>query len=198
MDRWFFDFLTRSLSIIPAIISGIIAVLLSSALFYLKKETKVRSANIILASVLMVLLLSSLLVGFFIKVKNSPIPHVTVQITSPAEGTNVQARAVVRGIVDDNDVEIFVLVRPLTTNDWYVQPSPSIVSKQGENYIWESVAYFGGKDFGLGERFVIVALATKEDDLRLEFRGMDLKVGEIARKLPNYPNISNLVTVKRF
>lgn len=66
-------------------------------------------------------------------------PPLSVHISSPATGASVEHRQEVSGTVSDPDAEVWLVVRPKDTSEFWVQP-PITTKEDGS---WSVVPYFG-------------------------------------------------------
>lgn len=107
---------------------------------------------------------------------------VTIAISDPQDGDSVTMTYTVMGTVSPR-AEITVVIHPLAANEYWVQNFP-VVDNDGN---WQSLCYFGTKDRGIGENFEVFAVTPKKK----------LKVAQVLYSLPEYTNISNVVTVTR-
>jgi len=81
-----------------------------------------------------------------------------LKISEPNNGQEVSVREWVRGKLSDTSYEVYILIHPMATVSWWVQPLPSINS----DGTWEAYCFFGEETVGIGESFEIIAIATKE------------------------------------
>lgn len=107
---------------------------------------------------------------------------VAIAISDPQNGQDVTMRYTVRGTVSPR-AEITVLIHPLATNEFWVQNFP-VVGNDGN---WQNLCYFGTEDRGIGEDYEVFAVTPKKK----------LEVGQVLYSLPEYTNLSNVVTVTR-
>ncbi len=85
-----------------------------------------------------------------------------IMITSPPEGGEVDRRHAIEGTVSSPAREVWVVVHPLDTSSYWVQPRVSVDSSGA----WQSMAYFGRSgDLDIGKRFEIVAIADPHSTL---------------------------------
>jgi len=112
-----------------------------------------------------------------------------ISIISPAEGSHVCMRTLVSGSISDSSLQVFVLIHPMATGKFWIQPIPT-VSSDGK---WKAYCYFGEPNIGIGEPFEIVAVASKNKKL--------FKEGDtLPSPLPDNPQIlirSDPITVIR-
>jgi hypothetical protein len=122
------------------------------------------------------------------------ITPIQITITEPQDGSNINGpRHMVKGIVKDHpDAGVYVVVRPLVPQNYWVQDSPTIDS-QGS---WQVNAYFGDLNVGVNEDYEIIALATDENFLVTLMTGSFLTTGQ-TKSIPVNMNRSNIVTVRR-
>jgi hypothetical protein len=107
-----------------------------------------------------------------------------VKISSPVEGADVQLETMVKGRVSDASAQVYVLVRPSKSSEWWVQQSPAPVNRDGS---WQTLCYFGTASVGIGEDFHIVAIVT---DHRLS-------EGQVLPEIPRGAMRSDVITVRR-
>ncbi len=87
-------------------------------------------------------------------------PSIKMQIKSPQGGSIVPWRPYVRGTVADPDAEVWVIVRPVDTSAYWVQPSAT-VSNDGT---WITQVYLGrAGDIDVGKQFEIMAVGNPSD-----------------------------------
>ncbi len=104
------------------------------------------------------------------------------KITSPLSGGGVELADIVIGEGGYGDRFQYLVVRPLEAGDFYVQDAPVNVSGGG---MWTGEARFGEAGVGIGQRFLVEAIATHSQ----------LSPG--AQKLPTDAIVSNPVVVTR-
>jgi hypothetical protein len=93
--------------------------------------------------------------------KNSyaPVPEAAgqIQIKSPHDGSDVHARAYIEGTVSDPQAEVWVVVHPMETSAYWVQPTVT-VKKDGT---WKVMIYIGrAGGIDIGKKFEIMAVAS--------------------------------------
>ncbi len=113
----------------------------------------------------------------------------TISITSPTDGSRVCQRTMVRGSVSDFELQVFVLIHPMATDIFWVQPVPNM-RQDGR---WDVYSYFGEPSQGIGKPFEIIAIASRNKKL---FKEKDI----LLSPLSNNPQIifrSNPVIVTR-
>jgi hypothetical protein len=87
----------------------------------------------------------------------------TLTISTPAENARVNHREIVRGKVLDPTAKVWVIVRPMATADFYVQP-PVDVNNDGT---WGVQVYIGeSPGSNTNERFKILAIANPKQQLK--------------------------------
>lgn len=100
------------------------------------------------------------------KAPSTTLPATTGQvitITGPPDGLEVDQRHFVEGTVSDPSREVWVVVHPLDTSSYWVQPRVTVHSSG----VWRSMAYFGRSgDLDRGKRFEIVAIAEPHETLQ--------------------------------
>lgn len=127
--------------------------------------------------------------GVRFEVLGAPSP--SIELLSPEADAQVGLNELVKGRVSDPTLGVFVLVHPLLTPLWFVQPIPSPPNRNGS---WHGIAYFGTESKGVGELFEVVAIATEDPDLLEE--GQQLS-SSAARKLLAGHLRTDVVPVKR-
>lgn len=81
-------------------------------------------------------------------------------ITTPQNGTSVSATDIVIGTTPYSpELKHYLVVTPLDIGEDFVQDKPVTVYPGG---LWTGVARFGAGDVGIGKRFIVRCLATKE------------------------------------
>jgi hypothetical protein len=107
---------------------------------------------------------------------------VTIWIEHPYDGDSVTMVYLITGSVHPR-AEIRVLLRALTTNEYWVQDVP-VVDNYGK---WQTVCWFGTETVGMGEYYEVFAITPK----------VKLLPEDVLPSLPDYTNMSNRVTVYR-
>ncbi|MEW6571971.1 MAG: hypothetical protein AB1390_12535 [Nitrospirota bacterium] len=86
-----------------------------------------------------------------------------IAIKSPSDGASVPERPIVEGKVKNNSAQVWVIVHPMETSDYWVQPSVT-VRKEGR---WRVQVYIGRPgNIDVGKHFEIMAVAIPEETLR--------------------------------
>jgi hypothetical protein len=86
----------------------------------------------------------------------------TVIIHKPANGAEVDHRQEVSGKVSDPNADVWVVVHPMETSDFWIQPHVTV----REDGSWKVIAYFGNADPAhKGKRFEVRAFANPSDKL---------------------------------
>ena len=115
-----------------------------------------------------------------------PIPIETlrrkIRIHHPSQG-GVQHIEIVRGSIGFPIEKVWVLVRPLNSSNYWVQP-PSVVLHDGK---WSVMAYFGNT-YDRGVQFEVIALTDNTGSL---------KEGMILRSIPQGCRLSEAIHVWR-
>jgi len=112
-------------------------------------------------------------------------PSERVKITEPSEGAKVSGRQTVKGRVQKGYDDVWVIVHPIDTSSYWVQPSIS-AKKDGK---WSITAYFGRSgNIDVGKSFEIMAILNPQKKL---------KEGEYFDKWPVAESRSDIVTVVR-
>jgi hypothetical protein len=120
---------------------------------------------------------------------DSQITHQPINIISPSDRTSVCWRTMVRGKISKSNLQVFILIHPMATDKFWVQPIPNMRS-DGR---WEAYCFFGEQNQGIGEPFEIIAVASGNRNL---FRRGDT----LPSPMPDNPQIvvkSKPVTVTR-
>src|SRR4051812_11889047 len=78
----------------------------------------------------------------------------SLTILKPNQGERVNEIGVVEGKTSKVDWPVFVLVHPMETREWWVQPLPSPTNRDGS---WRASTYFGTPD-DKGKRFELIAI----------------------------------------
>ncbi len=99
---------------------------------------------------------------FFDETFTISIPAPEIAITAPKEGEELSwspegyaAKGTYSGLRPG--LNFYVIVHPLTTNQWWVQNAPTL-SDEGT---WEAIVNFGTKDLGAGEEYELHAVLTE-------------------------------------
>lgn len=101
------------------------------------------------------LLLNSLLVTVLFTFPASAA-DLKITITDPADGSKVIQREYVKGTVSDPHADVWVVIHPVETSDFWIQP-PVTVKNNGT---WKVKAYFGRAGMDVGKEFEIRAFAN--------------------------------------
>lgn len=80
----------------------------------------------------------------------------SLAIQSPKSGARVDHRQEVNGKVSDSNADVWVVIRPLETSDFWVQP-PVTVKEDGS---WKVVVYFGEAGRHVGKQYELRAFAN--------------------------------------
>lgn len=108
--------------------------------------------------------------------------RVTISIDHPVDSGYVWQEYTVRGSVHPR-AEIRVLLRALTTNEYWVQDVP-VIDSEGS---WQTVCWFGSETEGGQEYYELFAITPKKE----------LVPEQVLPSFPEYTNLSNVVTVYR-
>lgn len=85
-----------------------------------------------------------------------------VEVKVPQPGASVQWRHLVKGTVAENPRELWVIVHPVETGAFWVQPTVHVA----QSLDWSVSAYFGrGSSIDRGKLFDIMAIADPEENL---------------------------------
>lgn len=97
------------------------------------------------------------------KLKELEKPKLAISITEPTEGAAVPRRPFVKGTVSDPNAKVWVIVHPMATGNYWVQPSLT-PKKDGT---WKVMIYIGrpGAD-DVGKHFEIMAIANPKVKLK--------------------------------
>ena len=101
------------------------------------------------------LLLSTILFTILFAVTASA-EDLKITITDPTEGSKVVHREYVKGTVSDSHADVWVVIHPVETSDFWIQP-PVTVKNNGT---WKVKAYFGRAGKDIGKEFEIRAFAN--------------------------------------
>ena len=85
-----------------------------------------------------------------------------VRLASPDDGDRVPGRAWVKGTVSDKDADVWVIVHPMETSDYWVQPQPSVKGDKS----WKVLIHIGRPQKDIGKHFEIRAVANPEKELK--------------------------------
>jgi hypothetical protein len=89
--------------------------------------------------------------------------NVNIVIKSPSEGASVPKRPIVEGVVKDKNAQVWVIIHPMETADYWVQPRFT-VRNQG---LWKVQVYIGRPGIiDVGKHFEIMAVANPRQMLR--------------------------------
>lgn len=115
----------------------------------------------------------------------APKPTGQIQILEPIDKTRVAPRQLVTGIADAPLREVRLVVHPLDTGAYWVQPVPAL-ARDGR---WSVLAYFGRSgDIDAGKVFEVVAVADPEQPL---------EEGTVLAGWPKAAQRSSAITVTR-
>ncbi len=147
--------------------------------------------------VLGVLCVTSIVIAivFWASLSSVKVTPIQVEILAPQDGVRIDSyRYLVKGTVSDPNARVYVVVRPLRPQDYWIQEQPTVDAKGN----WQANAYFGEPPPGpgAGEDYEIIALATNENSVVTCMTGNCLQVGK-TKDIPRNTNRSNLVTVTR-
>lgn len=92
----------------------------------------------------------------------SPTPTPPLSITTPADGEKVDEFPFVEGTVSDWKAEVWVIVHPMKTSDYWVQRNVT-VKEDGK---WRVQVNIGKGSVGVGESFEIMAVANPKNSLK--------------------------------
>ena len=101
------------------------------------------------------LLLSTILFTILFAVTASA-EDLKITITDPTEGSKVVHREYVKGTVSDSHADVWVVIHPVETSDFWIQ-LPVTVKNNGT---WKVKAYFGRAGKDIGKEFEIRAFAN--------------------------------------
>ena len=86
----------------------------------------------------------------------------SISIKEPTDGLKVTHREYVKGTVSDSHAEVWVVIHPVETSGYWIQP-PVTVKNNGA---WKVKAYFGRAGMDAGKEFEIRAFANPVSDFR--------------------------------
>jgi len=85
-----------------------------------------------------------------------------IQITEPEDGAKVPRRPYVVGTVTDTEAEVWVVVHPMETSEYWVQPRPTV----RDDGTWKTKIHIGRKgSVDKGKDFEIRAFANPTEDI---------------------------------
>jgi hypothetical protein len=143
-------------------------------------------------TVIVATLAAAILIGVFWFLGQSR-PSLRVRIDAPKDGAVVEEQTVVQGKVSDADAPVYVLVRPVTTDVWWVQNEP-LVQSDGA---WQVSAHIGTDRLGPGESYEVVAVAASGNRLMRLLQRNELQPGQQIKSVPRSLASSNVVIVRR-
>lgn len=126
-----------------------------------------------------------------------PSRPATVTITSPREGRQVGGtQLLVSGTVQPADARVILLVRSETDVQWWPQLPPTRVLRDDGVRTWSVDATLGTDDTGIGQNFMILAVASADSSL---FNLLADRWADDTRARTTVPrwSLSNLVVVRR-
>ena len=139
------------------------------------------------------IIIAGLSLGGLYWLLSMPAPAVSIFITAPADGTEVELSQVIKGTVSPASARVFVLIHPMPTDMFWVQNIPLV----GNDGTWRTNGFFGTKEAGIGDSYEIVAIALAESWVVRWLKGSLLRPGATIKELPRDVNKSNVVTVRR-
>jgi len=99
----------------------------------------------------------------FFSVSQLAAQEETLTVKSPPDGAFVPERPIVEGLVTDSTAKVWVIVHPMETSDYWVQPAVT-VRKGG---VWRNQIYIGRPgNVDVGKHFEIMAVANPTQQLR--------------------------------
>jgi hypothetical protein len=108
-----------------------------------------------------------------------------VRITAPADKSQVPERPFVKGTVSDANAVVWVVVHPMDTSDYWVQP-PVTVKEDGA---WKVKIYIGRPgNADVGKQFEIIAVTNSESEI---------KEGDVLKNWPKAQAKSQVIEVTR-
>jgi hypothetical protein len=111
--------------------------------------------------------------------------ELSIEITVPSDRDEVSWRPIVEGRVSDPNAKVWVIVKPVSVSDFWVQPKAS-VNRDGT---WRVQIYIGRPGtFDTGNLFEVLAVANPHRRLR---------EGDILNDWPAAKSRSHLFLVKR-
>jgi len=112
--------------------------------------------------------------------------QLNVRITVPADKSQVTEQPSIEGTVSDANVTVWVVVHPMETSGYWVQPSVNVTKKDGS---WKVMIYVGrsGK-VDVGKQFEIMAFANPKGSL---------KEGDMLENWPEAQAKSQVIEVTR-
>ena len=85
-----------------------------------------------------------------------------IEISEPTDGVKVAQKQYVKGMVSDPEADVLVVIHPVETSGFWVQPPVTVKS----NGTWRVKAHFGRAGMDSGKEFEIRAFANPEGMLR--------------------------------
>jgi|GEM_PF-5600091 len=111
--------------------------------------------------------------------------HRSLRINSPEDGAQVGSRIIVKGHIDDNRAEVWVIVRPVMSSSFWVQPRVSV----HDNGYWQVGTYIGGSGSrDAGQHFEMMAVGNSR---------IKLNEGMVLDEWPAAEHTSQVITVTR-
>ena len=111
--------------------------------------------------------------------------ELSIAISSPSNQDDVPWRPVVEGKVSDPNAKVWVIVRPLSVSEYWVQPKASV----NRDRTWRAQVYIGRSGASdTGQFFEVLAVANPQ---------RNLKEGDILKDWPAGRARSHLILVKR-
>lgn len=109
----------------------------------------------------------------------------SIRIVWPKDGSTVEMRNLIRGEVLDPASRVWVVVHPMDTSSYWVQPAVS-VRRTGD---WSVTAYFGRSGpIDVGKTFEVLAVVDPQ---------MELQEGQFFDKWPDARLASSAIVVER-
>lgn len=108
-----------------------------------------------------------------------------IQITEPRGGAVVEWRPFFRGTVASPQTEVWVIIHPVATGEYWVQPRPTVLG----DGTWQSRGYVGRPgDIDRGNEFEVMAIANP---------AMPLEEGNVFEFWPDADHKSSVILVLR-
>lgn len=119
-----------------------------------------------------------------------PVPSLDatrkIVLIAPCDGTTVAQRGFVEGLVADSNAEVSVIIHPIETSDYWVQPNVTV--REGGR--WKVLCYFGERGAQhSGRHYEVMALILKAKG--------QLKEGQLFHNWPPGQSKSQVIEVVR-
>ncbi len=107
-----------------------------------------------------------------------------ITVTAPCDRATVAPRHFVEGMISDSNAQVWVIIRPMETADYWVQPNVTV--REGGK--WKVLCYFGEPGKHSGKPYEVMAFGNPKEKL---------KEGQLLSNWPQAQSKSQVVEVVR-